>query len=66
VYEPPRSGAKLQDYTHEREWRVFSDLELTATPVSTVLAPARYVGQLRALRADIPIVPVDTLFEWGA
>ena len=66
VYEPPRSGAKLQDYTHEREWRVFADLELSATSLHALLAPSKYTAQLRALSADIPIIPVDTLFEWGA
>ena len=66
VYEPPRSGAKPQDYTHEREWRAFHELDLTVTKVQAMLAPSRYVADLARLVDGIPIVPVDTLFEWGA
>ena len=66
IYEPPRSGAKPQDYTHEREWRAFVELDLKANRIHAMLAPSRYVAALVKLVNGIPIVPVDTLFEWGA
>jgi hypothetical protein len=66
VYEPPRSGAKAQDYTHEREWRVFSDVDLSITPPSALVAPSAYAAQLLALLVGIPVIPIDMLFSWGA
>jgi hypothetical protein len=66
VYEPPRAGAKLQDYTHEREWRIFQQIDLSVTKVVAMLAPAKYTGKLSKRIEDVPIVPIDTLFQWGA
>jgi hypothetical protein len=71
VYDPPHRGPTsrsrlIQDYTHEREWRVFGDLDLATTKVEAILAPQRYAAPLLALGAGAPVVPIDTLFEWGA
>jgi hypothetical protein len=66
LYEPPHSGVKLQDYTHEREWRVFADVDLSQTAVSTVIAPSSHISRLLPLLQGVPVMPVDTLFEWGA
>jgi hypothetical protein len=66
VYEPARPGARVQDYTHEREWRVFGDVDLASTRATALLAPLRFVPELLALSGGIPVIPLDTLFEWGA
>jgi hypothetical protein len=66
VYVPPRGPNKVQDFTHEREWRVFADLDLEKAKVVTLLAPARYVGRLRDIAPQVAAVPIDTLFDWGA
>jgi hypothetical protein len=66
VYVPPRAQNKVQDFTHEREWRLFCDLDLQSTRIVTLLAPSSYTSALVALRPQIPVVPIDTLFEWGA
>jgi hypothetical protein len=66
VYVPPRGANKVQDFTHEREWRLFADLDLGNTRAVTVLAPARYVARMNELVPGIGVVPIDTLFDWGA
>jgi hypothetical protein len=66
MYEPPRSGAKLQDYTHEREWRVFHDVDLSVTKAEAILAPSRYVPALLKMIDGTPVIPLDALFDWGA
>jgi hypothetical protein len=65
VYRPAGSGL-LQDYTHEREWRVFQDINLGLTTPVCLLAPMAHVPAVQALFSPIPIVPIDALFEWGA
>ena len=66
IYQPPNGGNKLQDYTHEREWRVFGDLDLARARLAAILAPAFYVPRLLELGLVTPVLPLDTLFEWGA
>jgi len=66
IYEPPRSGAKPQDYTHEREWRVFADIAFAKTELRAVVAPARYAARLLERLHGVTVVPVDMLFSWGA
>jgi hypothetical protein len=66
VFQPPNGGNKLQDYTHEREWRVFGDVDLQRVSIAANLAPAPYVHRLLELRLGAPVIPIDTLFDWGA
>lgn len=66
VYVPPRGDNKIQDYTHEREWRVFGSLKLSEVPPVALLAPSGYAAALAELRPGLPIVPLDMLFQWGA
>ena len=67
LYNPPNVGGTVQDYTHEREWRVFGDLDLAANQPDFLIAPNAYVTQVRELFPDVPVVfPIDVLFEWGA
>jgi hypothetical protein len=64
---PAGVGGKIQDYSHEREWRVFSDIDLTTTPPQYLLAPRSCVLSLRNLFPSVAsIIPIDTMFEWGA
>lgn len=67
VYCPPGTkGKKVQDFTHEREWRVFQDIDLTATLPQCILAPADYVTKLMGEMPGMALIPIDTLFTWGA
>jgi hypothetical protein len=65
-YVPPKEGNQIQDYTHEREWRIFSNLELAKISIVALLAPAKFARALNELQPGVPVVPIDTLFEWGA
>lgn len=66
VYVPPRTTNKIQDFTHEREWRLFGDFELSNSSLAALLAPSRYVAELARLHTGVPTFPVDLLFDWGA
>ena len=68
-------GTKLQaesgmgrDYMHEREWRVFGDVQLKSV-LEAVLAPKRYFERttclLREAGIDVPVIPIDMLYDWG-
>lgn len=60
-------GRPIQDYTHEREWRLFSDINLADLQPSTILAPREYISRVRQLFPAIDhVVSIDDLFEWGA
>ncbi|MCC7013914.1 MAG: hypothetical protein IT454_15255 [Planctomycetes bacterium] len=64
-YVPPRQG-RVQDYTHEREWRVFEELDLAACPPELIVAPAIYTRRVRTLfPATEHVLPLDLLHEWG-
>jgi len=65
VYTPPKQG-RVQDYTHEREWRLFGDLDLGTAPPELILAPSRFIADLRRTFGDAPhYIPLDLLHEWG-
>jgi len=66
VYCPPNLG-QIQDYTHEREWRSFSPINLASTPPCFMVAPDAYVTRSRDLwRSDGLVFPLDVLYKWGA
>jgi len=73
IYTPPKPGQKPQDYTHEREWRLFRDLEFRDLAPAFLLCPEGYYracqSQIRS-RLDstdsIPLIPIDVLNRWGA
>jgi len=57
---------KVQDYTHEREWRVLSDVRLDETRPVAVVSPSGFVAPLRPLLQENTVqVPIDVFFEWG-
>jgi hypothetical protein len=66
VYVPPHTTNKVQDYTHEREWRVFREVDLREVRPVALFAPSGHVGELAALGISAPVVPIDMLFQWGA
>ena len=63
VYSPPGDG-EIQDYTHEREWRLFSELHLTHNPPVAVLCPQKYYNDMLEL-FKVMVIPLDLLDEWG-
>jgi hypothetical protein len=66
VYTPPGEG-RVQDYTHEREWRIFDDISFSGVPPVLYLAPFEYCADVQTLAGQSRVViPLDLLFEWGA
>lgn len=61
-----KEGGKLQDFSHEREWRVFGDIDLRACPPVCLLAPAPYTTAVGGLGLNVPVIPIDMLHAWGA
>jgi hypothetical protein len=66
VYVPPHTTNRVQDYTHEREWRLFADIELASVAPASLFAPAAFVAELSRAWPELPVVPIDMLFHWGA
>ncbi len=65
VYSPPGAG-QVQDFTHEREWRTFSELDLMAVPPRLAIAPSSYAADIASMFPSVEcVVPIDTLFRWG-
>ncbi|MCA8953509.1 MAG: hypothetical protein KDE27_28615 [Planctomycetes bacterium] len=64
VYRPPGAG-QVQDFTHEREWRLFGDLDLDTVAPELLIAPAAFEREMRALNPEVPVLPIDVLHEWG-
>ena len=60
------ASAERNQGAHEREWRVFGDVDLAAAPAAAIVAPLRYAPELMKLTNGTPVIPLDTLFEWGA
>ena len=63
LYSPPGEGV-VQDFTHEREWRLFSELSLASSPPEAILCPRRYYNEIFEL-FKITVIPIDLLDEWG-
>lgn len=57
---------KVQDFTHEREWRVFQALDLKKLPPVALLAPSAHVSRVGDLGLELPVIPIDVLHSWGA
>lgn len=68
IHSPIRSqGRRIQDFTHEREWRIFKDIDLSVLIPLTILAPHKYLSAVRGLFPAVNhLVSIDDLFEWGA
>lgn len=46
-----RPLGKIQDYSHEREWRIFGDFSLQ-DHLRAVIAPDRYVSDIRVSESE--------------
>lgn len=65
VYRPV---GHIQDYSHEREWRIFRDFSLRGHLLA-VIVPDQYLADIRSLlinnNLEVPILPIDMLYDWG-
>lgn len=62
VYRPSGFG-RVQDFTVEREWRVFEPVPVDKAVA--IVCPSEYFNQVRSLiTKDIPIFPLDMLYRW--
>lgn len=63
-----RPVGKIQDYTHEREWRIFNNFPLKKY-LRAVIAPDHYAEGIHSLLKDqnlnVPVLPIDMLYDWG-
>lgn len=65
VYSPPGNG-QVQDFTHEREWRLFSSLDLERMKPVMLICPSRYVARMRASFPSVEsVLACDLLHAWG-
>ena len=63
ILSPPGFG-EIQDFTHEREWRLFSELSLNDNRPNAVLCPMKYYDDVLSL-FKTTVIPIDLLDEWG-
>lgn len=63
----PRKMGLVQDFTHEREWRVPCDIKLVDTPpVAIVIPHPDYLGKLPASVASaVPVISLTLFHRWG-
>jgi hypothetical protein len=66
VYTPPGSG-RVQDFTHDREWRLFGTLKLADISPIMYICPLEYVEGMRShFGRKFIYIPIDLMFNWGA
>jgi hypothetical protein len=66
LYTPPGHG-KVQDFTHEREWRLFQDLGFDTISPIMIITPSQYSDEVSGLFLDTSnVVPLDYLYQMGA
>lgn len=66
IYNPPGHG-KVQDFTHEREWRLFRYLSFDDVLPIMVIAPSLYTNEISSLFDYVDnIIPLDYLYQMGA
>ena len=67
VYRPAGHG-QVQDFTAEREWRVFENIPLKDN-LCAAIVPDKYVIPFRShlinKQLDVPVLPIDMLYDWG-
>jgi hypothetical protein len=63
----PVGFGKVQDFTHEREWRRIGDIILAEmTPVAYIVPSVDYLGKLPSgCTSTIPVIPLTLLHRWG-
>ncbi len=60
-----KDGKRL-DFTHDREWRIFTDLEFKKCPPEFALCPSNFLEKVKKALPDTHVIPLDILYEWGA
>lgn len=63
----PSPAKKLQDFSHEREWRVFKNISFSdCKPIALIIPNMDFANQL-VQSTDLPrlLLPLDELFHWG-
>ena len=64
LYAPPGNG-KIQDYSIEREWRLFENLDLEQIKPDAIVCPTKYYSEITGLFPETVIIPLDLLEQWG-
>lgn len=65
VFRPPGEG-QVQDFTHEREWRYFSDLHFDVITPSMYICPEDYINHIHDLfGGHSEVLPLEVLHQWG-
>lgn len=65
VYSPTDKN-NFRDFTHEREWRMFEELNIEKSKPVMLVAPSSYFAAvLKLMNEKIPIIPIDLVFKWG-
>lgn len=65
TYTPVGAG-RIQDFTHEREWRFFGDLEFGQVEPVLLVSPEEYTQQTKRLfDVTAPVLPLEVLHRWG-
>ncbi|WP_075062214.1 hypothetical protein [Ornatilinea apprima] len=66
IYTPPGHG-KVQDFTHEREWRLFQDLSFDVASPIMLITPSQYASEVSRLFDSVDnIIPLNYLYQMGA
>jgi hypothetical protein len=69
IYVPIGSNkGKIQDYTHEREWRVLGDISIRTKELAFIVVPKHYYLKIRNIETfkSHTIIPIEEIFAWGA
>jgi hypothetical protein len=63
---PSGGRRRIQDFTHEREWRLFAALDLETCPPEMIVAPSAFTRRVRECFPGVDhVLPLDLLYEWG-
>ncbi|HEX3527154.1 MAG TPA: hypothetical protein VH988_08815 [Thermoanaerobaculia bacterium] len=66
VYSPPGAG-QVQDFTHDREWRLFQALRIADIVPIMYICPLQFVKEMRVhFGSEAIYIPIDLMFNWGA
>jgi hypothetical protein len=69
IYIPIGSNrGKIQDYTHEREWRVLGDISIITVDLVFIVIPKAYYKRIKNIEIlkSSTIIPIEEIFSWGA
>ena len=64
ILRPPQGGGRIQDYTHEREWRCPRDIPVSEA-VALIVAKAADYRDFRDVSEVLPVIPLELLYRMG-